>query len=307
MTPERVTFRYSLGDLRLFQVSFRAALAHLPFDPTAEPMALPLPSVTFPDGASAVGYLGSLISGTLPPLQSGRSGICYVRNQTSNYYLDLQGTFEEYLRGFSSKTRSTLQRKVRKVAAIVPGPVEYRCFSRPEEVAEFHALAREVAVKTYQEKLFEGAIPATAEFVAQATALAAAGSFRGYILSIEGKPVSYLYLPVESGVVIYGYLGYDPAHADLSPGTVLLYFALEKLFEEASFTYFDFTHGEGQSKKLFGRASFLRADVYLFRWTPRNIATVYGHYLMDAFSSAVGRLLDKLGARQKIRNLLRRM
>jgi hypothetical protein len=48
---------------------------------------------------------------------------------------------------------------------------------------------------------------------------------------------------------------------DWSSGTVLPYLALECLMPEHKFRHFDFTHGESQTKRLFGRESFLRADV----------------------------------------------
>jgi CelD/BcsL family acetyltransferase involved in cellulose biosynthesis len=243
-----------------------------------------------------------LLPHLLPPLHSDKRGICYIRNQTSNYYVDLRGTFDDYLKAFSSKTRSTLLRKVRNIS----GMMECRCFRTPDEAVDFHKLAREVAAKTYQERLFDGAIPASADFVAKMLALARRDCFRGYTLSSNGKPVSYLYLPIENEVLIYGYLGYDSECANLSVGTVLLYMAIEQLFAERRFRYFDFTHGENQTKKLFGRASFLRADFYFFRWGVRNALAVYGHFLMDWLSGALGRTLDVLGLRQRMRKLLRR-
>lgn len=299
---ERLNFRYCLSDLCLFRIGFNASLQPLPFDPKAEPRKLPLPHPEFPDGIDVVVRSGALLPHRLPPIHSNKSGICYVRNQTSNYYIDLRGTFDDYLKGFSSKTRSTLSRKVRNVSMTM----ECRCFRTPDEVVDFHKLAREVAVETYQEKLFDGAIPASADFVVKMRTLAERDCFRGYTLSSNGKPVSYLYLPIENEVLIYGYLGYNPTYANLSVGTVLLYMAIEQVFAERRFRYFDFTHGEGQNKKLFGRASFLRGDFYFFRWSVRNALAVYGHFLMDWLSEALGRTFDVLGLRQRIRKLLRR-
>ncbi len=223
-----------------------------------------------------------------------------------NYYIDLRGTFAEYLNGFSSKTRSTLNRKVRKLAAMEGGNMQCVAFRGTAEADEFHRLARQVAVKTYQEKLFDGAIPASPEFVMKLRELAAADRFRGFILLLKGEPAAYLYLPVQDDVLIYGYLGYDPAYSDWSPGTVLLFMALEHLFAEGRFRYFDFTYGESQTKRLFGRNSFLRADFYLFRWGPRNVAAVFLHILMDRGSSVLGRCLDAWGIRSAVRQFIRR-
>ena len=93
------------------------------------------------------------------------------------------------------------------------------------------------------------------------------------------------------GELTYGYLGYDPSYASWSPGTVLLYLALESVFKEQHFHYFNFTHGEGQAKELFGRGHFLQADIYFFRWTLRNGLAVYGHAATDWCSSTIGKTL----------------
>ena len=299
---KHIELRYYLSDLCLFRVRFDALQLEQPFDPTASTVAIPPPGPEFADGVDLVLRSGVLLPHHLPLVYRTKDYICYVRNQTSNYYIDLGGSFDDYLKQFSSKTRSTLLRKVKHLS----GSMECRCFRTADEALEFHRLAREVAVKTYQEKLFDGAIPASVEFLEKMRGLAESDCFRGFILSSAGKPVSYLYLPIHDDTLIYGYLGYDPEYAKESVGTVLLYMALERVFAERRFRYFDFTYGESQSKKLFGRASFLRGDLYFFRRSVRNIVAVYGHVLLDQFSTSLGRILDAIGLRQKIRKLLRR-
>ena len=298
--------RYCLGDLRLFRVRFRACIVHQPFDPAAASRSLPS-TPEIPKDVNLLVYAGRHIAEKLPIIRATRRAICYIRNQSENHYIDLAGTFEEYLKGFSSKTRSTLQRKLRKITDMADHTLECRAYRAPASVDEFHRLGRQVAVKTYQEKLFGGALPASEEFVRRARSLAQDDHLRGFILLIKGEPVAYLYLPVEDGALVYGYLGYDPDYASWSPGTVLLYLALEQLFAEQRFRYFNFTYGEGQVKELFGRATFLQADICFFRWTLRNALAVYGHTAMDGCSSKIGRTLEMLGLRQRIRKLLRRV
>lgn len=195
---------------------------------------------------------------------------------------------------------------MRKITAFADGTLECRAFRTPDDADEFHRLSRRIAVKTYQEKMFDGAIPASSEFVERMRALAEQNCLRGFVLMIKGEPVSYLYLPVSDGTLVYGYLGYDPAYATWSPGTVLFYLALERIFAEKQFYYLNFTHGEGQTKELFGRAHFLQADVHFFRWTLRNALTVFGHVAMDWCSSRIGQILETLGLRKAMRKRLRR-
>ena len=298
-----IQLRYCVSDLCLFRIGFRATCQTRPFDPNALPVDTPPPLEGFPSGVDVLVRSGVPLARRLPALKAFRNSLCYVRNQVPNHYIDLQrGPFEQYVGEFSSKTRATILRKVRNAS----GAMQCRVFRTVDEALEFHALARRVAVKTYQEKLFDGAIPADEAFIARMRRLAERDCFRGYVLSDGDTPVSYLYLPVENDVLIYGYLGYDPAYAKSSVGTVLLFMALERIYAENRFRYFDFTLGHDQTKTLFGRGSFLRADLHYFRWGPRNIAAVYGHVLIDRFSALAGRYAEALGMREKVRKLLRR-
>ena len=309
-TPEEgtrgpVELRYSVGDLCLFRLRFRACRERRRFDPASPAIAASFDTPEIPSDVAVFIRSGLVLEQRLPTLRATPQALCYVRNLTTNHYIDLSGTFEEYLKGFSSKSRSTLQRKVRKIAA-VEGGMECKSYRTPDSMDEFHRLSRQVAVKTYQEKLFDGAMPASAEFLDRMRQLASKDCVRGFVLTIKGVPVSYLYLPAEDGTLTYGYLGYDPDYAALSPGTVLLYLALEQIFAERKFRYFNFTHGENQAKQLFGRSSFLQADLFFFRWSPRNVLAVCGHVAMDWSSSKTGAMLQAIGLKQLLRKFLRR-
>ena len=304
--PKAIHLRYCLGDWCIFRKSFPALCQSPPFDPAAapeEPIVNPL--IVHSRHVSAI--FNYRISSFLPRLSRVAGGIRYVRNQMDSFYIPITGSFDGYLSGFSTKSRSTLKRKVRKLEEMAAGNLEFRMFSRSSEMPEYLHLARQVAVKTYQEKLFDGAIPETDEFMAQVLELASADRVRGYILLLNGKPLSYLYLPVIDRVADYGYLGYDPEFATWSPGIVLLFFAIRQLFEQGSLQYLNFGYGKGQVKETFGRSSFLRADLYFFPFRPKYVLAVYGHAALDSLSSGLGRALEVVGLRRVIRRILRSM
>lgn len=283
-------------------------MVHWPFNPEAAPLTEP-PGV--PPGAlrDTAFYLfhNVPLAAPLPRLASVPGAIRYVLDQAPSYYTSLDGTFDDYLASFSSKTRSTLQRKVRKFAELSGGVIDLRVYRTPQEMGAYHALARKVAARTYQERLFDGAIPESPHFLSQIQALAAEDRVRGFLLFLNGHPIAYLHLPVHTdGTVEYEYLGYDPAHANTSPGTVLLFLALQYLFAEPGLRYFDFTYGYGQTKEVFSRGQYLRADIYYFAKTPYHYAAIYGHSALDSFSVWSGRLLERWGLKRAIKRLLRR-
>jgi len=170
---------------------------------------------------------------------------------------------------------------------------------------EFFQLARTVSKLTYQERLLNAGIPDSDVFLQQAEALAAENRVRAYVLFDDAKPVSYLYCPVNDGVLIYAYLGYDPEYRNMSVGTILQWLALEQLFAEACFKAFDFTEGEGDHKRLFATHERQCANVVFVKKTLRNMAIVHGHLYMETLSKRLGGLSEKFGLKTKIKRILR--
>ena len=128
---------------------------------------------------------------------------------------------------------------------------------------------------------------------------------RGWLLFVDGRPISYLYAPAEGDTLIYAYLGYDPDFADFSPGTVLQLEAMRQLMEEGRFRLFDFTEGEGQHKRQFATGGVDCVDLLLVRPTLANLLA--GHSL-NGFDRAVAlarRAVHSLGIEGAVRRLRR--
>ncbi|HEV2748179.1 MAG TPA: GNAT family N-acetyltransferase [Allosphingosinicella sp.] len=216
----------------------------------------------------------------------------FVRQRYQRSYASLEGSFDDYLAGFSAKTRSTLRRKLRKFAEVSGGSIDLRCYRTPEAVDEFYRHARAISATTYQERLLEAGLPSGAEAVAEMRERAGRDAMRGWVLFLGGEPVSYLYAPADGDTLLYHHLGYHPAHAPLSPGTVLQLEAMRGLMEEGRFRLFDFTEGDGQHKRQFGTGWLDCVDLLLVR--PRAGNLLVGYALL-AFDKAVA--LAKAAAR----------
>jgi CelD/BcsL family acetyltransferase involved in cellulose biosynthesis len=303
-----IRLRYRLGPITIRRHQLKFAVLDAPFTGLGlEPEAIRPP---FREWSKDVD--GALVSGhpvapgvTLPRIAVLPEAIRYVPTQTVRYYADLTGTFEQYLDKFSSKTRATLRRKVRKLAEAGGGAVDFRQYRTQDAMDEFYRHARAVAEKTYQERLLDAALPATPEFQVELGRLAAEGKVRAYLLFFNGQPIAYLYCPIKGRSVIYEHLGYDPAYKALSPGTVLQYLAVEQLFAEGGFTVFDFTEGEGQHKQMFSTASVRCANVFFFRRTLLNAWLVGVHVALSEATRGAGAFLEALGVRGRLRKFLR--
>jgi CelD/BcsL family acetyltransferase involved in cellulose biosynthesis len=246
------------------------------------------------------------VTGQSPAINVGRTVIRYSPYRFRRYFLDLTGDFEGYLQKFSSKSRSTLRRKVRKFEAQSGGKADWRLYRTPEELTEFHRMARALSVRTYQEQLLDAGLPDDAAFRSEMLDRAKHGTALGFLLFLDGKPVAYLYTPVDDGVVVYAYLGYDQAVSNLSPGTVLQLLAVEWLFAEGGYKSFDFTEGEGAHKAFFSTRHAECADVFVLRNTARLRLIVRAHWMTNQGSDALVRVVDSLGLKKRIKKLIRR-
>ena len=301
-----VAFKFQLSDWTLFRASIRLQLHSIGLAETGNADGIAIPGEDhLLQGSQGFALRRLPVDKTLPRLARSGPFLRYVPLQYQHCYIDLGTSFDDYQKKFSSKTRSTINRKIRKYTEHCGGALKWHSYRGPEEIPAFFELARAVSKLTYAEKLLDAGLPDTPEFMERSRALAAGGQLRAYVLFDGERPVSYLYCPVQDGVAIYAYLGYDPAYMHLSVGTVLQWLVLEQMFSEDGLRYFDFTEGQSDHKRLFATHQRQCAHVYLVRPTLRNAAVLRAHALMDRFSGWAGQLLDRYGVKAKVRRLIR--
>ncbi len=302
----RIPLTFRLGEFRIFTRVLRLAEYKAPFFLLrGDPDALAASAGPLPPGLHGRLLRSHPIEAPLPRRARAAGALRYAPQQYKRYVTDLSGTFDTYLSKFSSKTRANLRKKVRRFEEHCEGTARWQLYRSPGEMAEFHRLARLVSAHTYQERLLDAGLPADAAFLDGMRGAAAEDRVRAYLLFHGEKPVAYLYCPSRDGVLVYDYLGYDPAYRALSPGTVLQYHAFDALFAEGRWRLFDFTQGEGDHKEFFATASTLCADLYYLRPTLGNRVAIATHAAMESFSAWVVRTLDRLGLKARIKRFLR--
>ncbi|HWK35725.1 GNAT family N-acetyltransferase [Sphingomonas sp.] len=280
----RLPLAFRIGTRTL--VSVRRTLKRVPLS-LDDALAGRAPVLTSLDGAD--GYLvTSLPAARLNAVAGATACIVAVRQRYTRYYADLTIGFDAWWQGLSGNTRSGLKRKAKRIAGL-----KVRSYRTPAELEAFHAIARGIAEKTYQERLMGAGLPADADFVRDMLADAAAGTVRAWLLFTGRAAVAYLYCPVRAGTVIYEYVGHDPAFGELSPGAVLQMEAMRDLFAESGLTRFDFTEGEGQHKRSMATGGVECLDLLLLRPTLANRAVVAG---LSGFDRAVA--LAKAGVQR---------
>jgi CelD/BcsL family acetyltransferase involved in cellulose biosynthesis len=305
--PKTIGLRCSLSYVKLFEFKFKALEDVRPFDPARAPHDASQPWLEkVPTGYEVVVARNEILPDQMPVVQTFGEVLRYAPRQLKHYYTDMTGGAAAAFQGMSAKTRSTITRKVRAYKQFCGGEIRLEVYRTPEELETYFQLARELSRRTYQERLFESGLPETEEFRHTALDLARRDAVRAFLLFDKDKPVAYLYTPAPDGFLVYDYVGYDPAYASHSPGTVLQYLAFEQLYAEQKFPLYYWGYGYSQTKKIFSTGEVLGADIFYFRATFRNRFAVGVHRSADRFSEWAGAILQRWNLKQSIKRLLKK-
>jgi len=296
---QRIGIDFTIGARRLAAVPRKLAIWSFGLEQVLAP-DLSEPPAPGPDGLrilSAPKALIGAITARFPGFVAGG------RQDYRRHYIDMGQSFDAYLAQFSGKTRSTLRRKARRLEETGGYAVsEHRT---PAEIEAFLDAALPLSARTYQARLLDAGLPGDAASRRAMLEAAEADRMRAFLLHVGGQPIAYLALPVTGATLVYAHLGYDPAFARLSPGTVLQMEALERLFAEGRYRWFDFTEGEGAHKALFGTHSAECASLVLLRPTLANRALLAARGAFDAGVAQARTLAERSGALARIRAGLR--
>lgn len=299
--------QFMLGGFCLAEVNVPGVTLDVPFTKLTTNIADTLPPWSdFGTGVEVAVVSGQPVNKDLPHLTLQTNSIRYVTVNENRYYIDLRGTFADYLKKFSSKSRGNLRKSVRKFSDFSGGQIRWREFRSAMEMAEFFQFAREVSQKTYQEKIGQG-LPSSDKFRERLVSLANFDAVRGYILFHYERPVAYIFCDEQDESLIYEHLGYDPEFREWSPGRVLLYLMLERLFAEQRFRFLDFGGSEHEYKKFFSTASIRCARIHYFRRTWPNLLLVLSHRLVNRISTLGGEFLRLLRLKDRAKNFSHRL
>jgi CelD/BcsL family acetyltransferase involved in cellulose biosynthesis len=284
--PAAQSLKFTLSDLTLAQYRFQALIWDAPVTSLLG-LREPLPPASAERGRAAV-IRSFPAPDKLNAMAFEGAWLRYVPVHYTRFLVENNGTFEEYLAKFSSKTRKNLRRSVSKFAAAAGEPC-WREYRTSAEAREFLRLAAPISAQTYQAKLFNDRLVDDEETRAALESAAAGDCFRGYLLFFQDQPVAFAVCECTGDTFIYKQPGYSPEFKQFSPGTVLLWHIIEKFFAEGSFRYIDFGEGEGFYKELFSNRTVPCSRVYFFPRSAKWLMLVNAHrgwnFLTDTVKS----------------------
>ena len=208
-----------------------------------------------------------------------RGALRYAARFGFRYVVDVQGSFAEYAKKFSKKSLGNLQRAARKFEKGTESVAPILEFRSPSEMIAFRDMAVAISGASYKSDLGWG-FPEDENFAREIELDAVAGRVRGYVLMSGGQPAAYVFCRIDHDVIVYKHIGYDERFAKSSPGTVLLYLMLQKLFKEGEFRLLDFDGTEYYSyKKFFATRGISCARLFWFPLKPPEIALFAAHWI----------------------------
>lgn len=291
--------------VQLFHISFPALVLDnhqicLPNDLSA--IQLPLEKLHRNLGTMVIPSFGSATA--VPRISLKQNCICYNPEKFDNHWIEMDGTFKDYLTNLPKKHRHELLRKVRKFDAKFGNNTSFRVFRKPEEIPEFLDSASQISRKTYQEILLSSGLPSTDEYSRELTSLAAKDRVRGYLITVDNTPVAYGYCERQGFALNYNYTGFDPNYREWSPGIVLFYRILEDAFAEKRFHLLDLGSMKGQWKSSYVTSINPGNRVIFTRCFSRYVPLIFAHWIVKSASDFILHLITSLGLYKKLQGLL---
>ncbi len=192
-------------------------------------------------------------------------------------YIELGKTFDEYLNGLKSKSRTNIKAKVRKFLQKSPGKVDCKRVQNEGDVDWFHSDARRVAEQSWRHRSLGERFGHPSLDLDSLKDLARSGMLRAYLLSCDSTPLAYVVGYQLQGVYQYAETAFSEEFSDRSPGIALLYMLLEDLHSFDRPDFFNFGTGDGYAKRLFANRTTVDNEVLLVRRTLRNRLRVASH------------------------------
>lgn len=178
-----------------------------------------------------------------------------------NWFLQVDGGWEDYLRKRGANLRSSIKRRNREFAA-EGGTLEL--VSGPEHVDEAIAAFQEVYSASWKKpEPYPDFVPSLIRL------LVARGMLRLGIARLQGRPIAaQLWIVGQVKASIYK-VAYHHAYASLSPGTVLTSYLLRHVIEQDRVREVDFLIGDDDYKKIW--MSHRRERWGIVAFNPRTV------------------------------------
>jgi len=220
-----------------------------------------------------------------------------------NYRVALPGDIDAFILREKAKHRRELRRYGRVLERHFARRVKYKCYQTADHVPTLCADAEEISKKSYQRGINAGFILNT-ESERKLYLWAEKQALRGYVLSIDAKPIAYWIGALYGSTFFLDTTGYDPVCSKYNPGTVLYLRMVEDL---CRLGVGEIDNGIGDSfwKKRFGAEGVDKSTVFVYAPTMKGLRLKATRVLTTSISSFAKRIARRTSMKRHIVKLAR--
>lgn len=205
-----------------------------------------------------------------------------------SHYINTSEDWQKKVEQLPSKQRKEFSRKIKRMQSL--GNVELikvdEWINIEDHLHTFFAL--------YQ-RTWKGQEPNPDFYFKIAEALNSKGQFLLYYLSVNGKPVAYLYGLYSNGILYGIKTTYDPDFYAFSPGIVLFYKCIELFFFDERIREFDIGRGAEQYKREWTNLVHPQAQIIL----------IYNKFIGSLYLFYKNKIVNKLKTKEGIYSSIR--
>ncbi|RMF57186.1 MAG: GNAT family N-acetyltransferase [Calditrichaeota bacterium] len=202
-------------------------------------------------------------------------------------YIPLPQSFDDYLKTLSSNFRYNIRRRTKKILKL--NDAAFNIISKPEEVSPAIEKVFDLhSVRARQKSLDTKFLKEIRHQFHQRCAVRMAQNdwIKIFLLNIEKKAIATLYCFDYQNTLYYFQSGFDPQWDKMSPGMVIMAYAIRYAIEN-KMNIFDFMRGN---------------EAYKFNWTDK-FYYLYELYKPLSFKGSL--LLKSMGVKRTIANLIK--
>jgi hypothetical protein len=216
-------------------------------------------------------------------------------------WLELPGSFKEFLQGISRKNRHELRRHEKRLADDFSGKAHIHCYRHEDEVKELAREVEKVSAKTYQRALGVGFQPDLETLEALRIA-AHQGGLRGCVLYLDEQPCAYFIGKQYKNTFHGNFMGFDPQFGKYSPGLLVLMHSIEECFDPGyRATQVDLGWGDRQYKRVICNHSRQDGPLYLYAPSFAGLRLNFLRSVTSFLDVSARQLLAKSSLLQKLR------
>jgi len=221
-------------------------------------------------------------------------------------WLELPGTFAEFLQNLSRKNRHELRRHEKRVAEDYPKQTHIHCYRNEEEVSQLAKEVEKISAKTYQRALGVG-FQLNPEVMESLRISAHKGGMRGCVLYLGDQPSAFFIGKQYKDTFHGNFMGFDPQFAKYSPGLLVLLHSIEECFETSTrASRFDLGWGDRQYKRVLCNHSRQDGPMYLYSRSLRGLRLNFLRSTTSLLDLAARRALAKSSFLSRAKKLWQR-